>query len=85
MKAAGADTFYGELFFDRETGLLRTTIIKCCTPFPNVGVLEEYRRVQGGMVPMSIKSLRDGRTLTQATILEVEFRDSYDPEIFAKK
>jgi hypothetical protein len=88
IRAEGEDLGPFELFFDKETRLLRKA-----RDLPPDGtdesavmetLLDDYQTIQGGMVPMQIKRVRAGTVLIHATFRRVEFRDQFDDSVFAK-
>jgi hypothetical protein len=75
-----------DLFFDAKFGHLR----KVRVPVPGrEGVtatyaLLDYKKIDGGWVPMQLRRYDGGEKVWEMTILEVEFRDTFDPSVFAK-
>jgi hypothetical protein len=78
-----------DLFFDKQTGLLvhsKQIAPKSGRdePVQLEAYLDDYREVQGGMVPMRMWNLQDGKKLTDVTIIELKFRDQFEESTFAK-
>lgn len=78
-----------DLWFDRNTGLLA----KRQRPVPRgnsekVGIMDaffnDYKEVEGGMVPMRIRMFVDGEVATDVTLIDVTFSVEFDESTFAK-
>jgi hypothetical protein len=83
IRAEGEDVAPVNLYFDAQTGLLQSARDAREPPAAET-VLEDYKEIQGGMVPMQIKIVRAGQLIGHATFLEVEFRDKFEEREFAK-
>ena len=78
-----------DAFFDKETGLLTKT--RKSAPGANQdkavvvdAILDEYKEIQGGMVPTRIKAYHDGELAVDMTLIDVQFFDKLDVNTFAK-
>jgi hypothetical protein len=78
-----------DFYFNARTGLLIKSSKTLARPDQDKPVmidafLDDYKEVQGGMVPMRIKGEQDGKPFLDVTILEVKFVDQFDDSTFAK-
>jgi hypothetical protein len=84
VRAEGEGIEPVDLYFDAQTGLLQLARTNREPPAITDTILEDYREIQEGMVPMQVKGVRAGKLIWHATLLEVEFRDKYEGGVFAK-
>lgn len=78
-----------ELVFDKHTGLLAKTIKHGVMPGSNKVSLiesnrENYRSLQGGMIPMKLTGFQDGKKILDIELVEVKFLESIPADTFAK-
>ena len=78
-------------FFDKSSGLYLGDIsdVKITKNHKDVTVKNEihyddYRKIDGLMVPMEMRCLRDGKEVMKMTIQDIKFMDKIDRKIFAK-
>ena len=65
----------------------RAAATSSMSPFPAAIVettYEQYKDVDGGMVPMRIKAVQDGKMLVDLTLVDLKFADKFDDDTFAK-
>jgi len=77
-----------DCYFDQQSGLLVKTkkLLKAANLEPPTfaeALLEDYRIIQGGMVPFRIKG-NDGRANLDVGLIEARFAESFDEKTFAK-
>jgi hypothetical protein len=77
-----------ELYFDRMTGLLFVSrrVVSSDSPRGSMieTVLDDYKNVEGMMIPTRITGTRDGEPVIDVTILDVAFSDAVDHSAFDK-
>jgi hypothetical protein len=78
-----------DLYFSKQTGLLLKLKRRLPGTDPDKPVVmetffEDYKEVEGGMVPMRIKGLQGGKPFLDLTLIEVKFADKFDEGTFAK-
>jgi hypothetical protein len=78
-----------EFYFEKQTGLLLKTIKTLPAANRNKpavleAILDDYKDVQGSMVPMRITGIQDGNVIVNVTILDMSFADKFDENTFTK-
>lgn len=89
IRVRHADLNSFDCYFARQTGLLLefTNTVPGTNPDKASTLnsyLSDYKKVRGCMVPMRIERIREGKTMVDVTILDLEFAPKFDESLFVK-